>query len=101
MPKLRKNRIREERIHNEIIVDAYGPEEQALGWYYYLENREFAGTDARTAASCECRLGRAVDCCESITLRGFKRPVGQIHPQCNRKTTAILTRGSPRPTGTR
>ena len=31
--------MREERIHNEIIVDAYGPEEQALGWYYYLENQ--------------------------------------------------------------
>ena len=29
---------RDERIDNEIIVDAYGPEEQALGWYYYLEN---------------------------------------------------------------
>ena len=29
---------REERITNEIIVDAYGPEEQAMGWYYYLEN---------------------------------------------------------------
>lgn len=28
---------REKRIQNEIIVDAYGPEEQALGWYYYLE----------------------------------------------------------------
>ena len=28
-----------QRIHNEIIVDAYGPEEQALGWYYYLENK--------------------------------------------------------------
>ena len=28
---------REERIHMEIIVDAYGPEEQALSWYYYLE----------------------------------------------------------------
>jgi Calcium binding len=27
---------REERIHMEIIVDAYGPEEQAMGWYYYL-----------------------------------------------------------------
>jgi hypothetical protein len=38
VPKPRKNRIREERIHNEAIVDAYGPEEQALGWYYYLEN---------------------------------------------------------------
>ena len=23
----------------EIIVDAYGPEEQAMGWYYYLENK--------------------------------------------------------------
>lgn len=39
MPKPRRNGIREERIHNEIIVDAYGPEEQALGWYYYLENK--------------------------------------------------------------
>jgi len=39
VPKLRKNRLREERIHNEIIVDAYGPEEQALGWYYYLESK--------------------------------------------------------------
>ena len=38
MPNLRKNRIREERIHNEVIVDAYGPGEQALGWYY-LENK--------------------------------------------------------------
>ncbi len=28
---------REERIQNEIVVDAYGPEEQALGWYVYLE----------------------------------------------------------------
>lgn len=28
---------REQRIHMEIIVDAYGPEEQAIGWYYYLE----------------------------------------------------------------
>ena len=39
VPKLRKNHIREERIHNEVIVDASGPEEQALGWYYYLENK--------------------------------------------------------------
>lgn len=28
---------REARIHMEIIVDAYGGEEQALGWYSYLE----------------------------------------------------------------
>ena len=24
---------REERISMEIVVDAYGPEEQAMGWY--------------------------------------------------------------------
>lgn len=30
---------REERIRMEIIVDAYGPEEQAMGWYYYLEDK--------------------------------------------------------------
>lgn len=39
MKKPKKDPIREERIHNEAIVDAYGPEEQALGWYYYLENQ--------------------------------------------------------------
>jgi len=33
----RQNRDREERITMEVIVDAYGPEEQAMGWYYYLE----------------------------------------------------------------
>jgi hypothetical protein len=30
---------REQRIEMEIIVDAYGPEEQALGWYYWLEEQ--------------------------------------------------------------
>lgn len=51
MPKLRKNCIREERIHNEIIADAYGPEEQALGWYYYLENQIKFPFTARCIAS--------------------------------------------------
>jgi hypothetical protein len=30
---------REQRILYEIVVDAYGEEERALGWYCYLENR--------------------------------------------------------------
>ena len=51
MPKLRKNRIREERIYNETTVDAYGPEEQALGWYYYLENKIQFPFSARCIAS--------------------------------------------------
>jgi len=32
------NEEREERISMEIIVDAYGPEEQAMGWYYYFKD---------------------------------------------------------------
>jgi len=34
-----QNKDREERIVMEIIVDCYGPEEQAMGWYYYLEEK--------------------------------------------------------------
>ena len=36
MTRPNKDKEREERIHMEIIVDAYGPEEQAIGWYNYL-----------------------------------------------------------------
>ena len=38
MAKAEKNAKRENRIAEEVIVDAYGPEEQALGWYYYLQD---------------------------------------------------------------
>lgn len=37
MVKRTEDEEREERIANEIIVDAYGPEEQAIGWYTYLD----------------------------------------------------------------
>jgi len=42
--------VREERIHNEAIVDAR-PEEQAMGWYYYLENKIRFPFRARCIAS--------------------------------------------------
>lgn len=38
MPERAKDEERERRIEMEIVVDAYTPEEQALGWYYHLEN---------------------------------------------------------------
>jgi hypothetical protein len=37
MTRQARDEEREERITMEIIVDAYSPEEQALGWYYYLD----------------------------------------------------------------
>jgi len=39
MARAPRNHDRESRIHEEIIVDAYGPEEQAMSWYYYLEDK--------------------------------------------------------------
>ena len=39
MKKPKKDPVREDRIHNEANVDANGPEEQVMGWYYYLDDK--------------------------------------------------------------
>src|SRR5581483_11921005 len=38
MKRPKRDPAREDRIHNEAIVDA-GPEEQAMSWYSYLEGK--------------------------------------------------------------
>jgi hypothetical protein len=37
--KPKRDETREERISMEIVVDAHDEEEQAMGWYYYLEDK--------------------------------------------------------------
>jgi len=39
MKKPKKEPVREGRIHDEAIADANGPEEQVMGWYYYLDDK--------------------------------------------------------------
>ena len=39
MKRRSRDEEREQRIAMEIVVDAYTPEEQAMGWYYSLEDR--------------------------------------------------------------
>lgn len=39
MRKPKINRAREDRIEMEVVVDANGPEERVMGWYYYLEEK--------------------------------------------------------------
>ncbi len=39
MSRIEKNEERENRITMEAIVDAYSSEEQAMGWYYYLDEK--------------------------------------------------------------
>jgi len=38
MTKRPREEDREGRIRDEIVVDAYGAEEQAMGWYAYLDD---------------------------------------------------------------
>jgi hypothetical protein len=64
MAKSKRDPVREERIRNEAVVDAYGPEEQALGWYYYLENRirfPFQARCTATNAVSPLRKGETVE----------------------------------------
>ena len=37
--KPKRDEAREDRISMEIVVDAHDKEEQAMGWYYYLEDK--------------------------------------------------------------
>ena len=56
MKRPKRDPVREDRIHNEAIVDA-SPDEQAMSWYYYLESKitfpvpgEVLGYEGRLAA---------------------------------------------------
>jgi Calcium binding len=68
--KIEINKEREERITMKIIVDAYGPEEQAMGWYYYLkDNIEFPFS----AACCERRSISPLKIHDKVVVVGMAR----------------------------
>jgi hypothetical protein len=82
MAKLKKDPIREDRIQNEAIVDAYGPEEQALGWYYYLENK------IRFPFQAKCIVAKAV----SILRREAESGINRIVAHRGSRAGADLTK---------
>jgi Calcium binding len=49
-----KDEVREERIVMEVVVDAYGRSERAMGWYYYFDGKMKFPFKAR------CRLARPI-----------------------------------------
>jgi hypothetical protein len=89
---------RERRIEQEIIVDCYGPDEQAIGWYYYLEGRlnvPFTASCTTKRAVSPLKLGEEVEVigmppeseCERemfVTIRwdkeGLAVPLAQLRP---------------------
>ena len=97
MTRPKRDAEREDRIHNEAIVDA-GPEEQAMSWYYYLEGKISFPFRARCAAAnpvSPLRKGEGVevlhmaveDACEHDMLvqirwqgRKMSVPLSQLDP---------------------
>ena len=64
MKKPRKDPLREDRIHEQAIVDAYGPEEKAMSWYYYLEGKlsvPFRATCTASKITSPLRKGEDVE----------------------------------------
>jgi hypothetical protein len=68
MTKPKRDPVREDRIHNEAIVDAYGSEEQAMGWYYYLDDKIHFPFQAKCIAS---RATSPLRKGESVEVRGL------------------------------
>ena len=64
MNRPKENKEREDRITEEIVVDAYNEEERAMGWYYYAaDHLEFpfkARCRAKRATS-PLRIGETVE----------------------------------------
>jgi Calcium binding len=71
MAKPKRDPVREDRIQDEVIVDAYGPEEQAMGWYYYLESK------IRFPFQAKCIVAKAV----SPLLKGETAEVQGMAPE--------------------
>jgi len=64
MAEQARDEEREERIMMEIVVDAYGREERAMGWYSYLEGQlqfPFLTTCIAERAISPLRIGDEVE----------------------------------------
>jgi hypothetical protein len=68
MARVERDESRERRIESEIIVDAYNEEEQAMGWYYYLEDRLVFPFRARCVSDRRILPLRAGEVVEAIRM---------------------------------
>jgi hypothetical protein len=71
MKRPQRDPVREDRIHNEAIVDANGPEEQVMGWYCYLDDK------IRFPFQAKCIAARAI----SPLLKGETVEVQGMAPE--------------------
>lgn len=102
----RKDNDRDNRIAMEIVPDAYGPEDRAMGWYCYLEEQlvfPFTAHCISKRAISPLRVGDEVEAIEMppeeecghelfVTIRwerqGLAVPLSQLKPlQCTDEAT--------------
>src|SRR5579863_6892498 len=95
---IKRNRRRETRIEQEIVVDAYTSEERAMGWYYYLEGKlrfPFTAICIKRRATSPFKIGESLsisalapedDCMSEIVVltkwhgRALGVPLAQLRP---------------------
>lgn len=92
MNRIERDEEREDRIHMEAIVDANGPEEQAIGWYYYLEEKI---TFPFTARCAEERRMSPLRVDERVVVRGMLSEEDCMHEMFVEITWQGRTMGVP------
>ena len=76
---MERDEHREYRIVMHAIVDAHGPEEQAMGWYYYLEDEMTFPFEARC---CMKRKTSALKVEECYEITGMADEEDCEHEMC-------------------
>jgi hypothetical protein len=101
MAKAKKNAEREHRIAMEIIVDANGPEEQVMGWYYYLEEKlqfPFTATCIGERATSPLRKGDEVEILGMASEEECQHEMF-VETRCERKRNLAIPLSQVKPTG--
>ena len=64
MKRPKKNKEREDRLAEEVVVDAYNEEERAMGWYYYAADNitfPFKARCASKRSSSPLKVGETIE----------------------------------------
>ena len=81
----KRDEEREDRIAMEIVVDAYGTEERALSWYYYLESQLRFPFEATCVAKRSISALKVKDRVEVVGMPGKS--------ECEREVFVTIIRG--------
>ena len=68
MKRIQEDPDRENQIHDEAVVDAHDAEEQAMGWYYYIEDKLHCPFKAKCISK---RIISPLEKGEQIEVRGM------------------------------